>query len=310
MKKLTIIMAVAALALTSCRSRVELGPNPFVTHIYTADPSGHVWQDGRLYVYASHDIDPPRGCDLMDQYHVFSSADLKHWTDHGEILRASQVPWGRPEGGFMWAPDCAYRNGKYYFYFPHPSESNVAPSWKVGVAVSDRPDRDFKVLPQPMPGVGGWDLIDPAVFVDDDGKAYFYYGGGGKCYGAPLADDMVSLAEPLQVMQGLDDFHEAAWVHKYDGRYYLSYADNNEGANRLRYAIGDTPLGPWRTMGVFLGPQSCAMSHGSIVQFRGQWYVLYHCSDLSNGENALRSICIDPLYYNPDGSIQLVKQHR
>jgi len=310
MKKLTIILAVTALVLASCRSRVELGPNPFVTHIYTADPSGHVWQDGRLYVYASHDIDPPRGCDLMDQYHVFSSADLKHWTDHGEILRASQVPWGRPEGGFMWAPDCVYRNGKYYFYFPHPSESNVAPSWKVGVAVSDRPDRDFKVLPQPMPGVGGWDLIDPAVFVDDDGKAYFYYGGGGKCYGAQLADDMVSLAGPLQVMQGLDDFHEAAWVHKYNGRYYLSYADNNEGANRLRYAIGDTPLGPWRSMGVFLGPQSCAMSHGSIVQFRGQWYVLYHCSDLSNGENALRSICIDPLYYNPDGSIQLVKQHR
>ena len=310
MKKLTIILAVTALVLASCRSRVELGPNPFVTHIYTADPSGHVWQDGRLYVYASHDIDPPRGCDLMDQYHVFSSADLKHWTDHGEILRASQVPWGRPEGGFMWAPDCAYRNGKYYFYFPHPSESNVAPSWKVGVAVSNRPDRDFKVLPQPMPGVGGWDLIDPAVFVDDDGKAYFYYGGGGKCYGAQLADDMVSLAGPLQVMQGVDDFHEATWVHKYNGRYYLSYADNNEGANRLRYAIGDTPLGPWRSMGVFLGPQSCAMSHGSIVQFRGQWYVLYHCSDLSNGENALRSICIDPLYYNPDGSIQLVKQHR
>ena len=310
MKKLTIILAVTALVLASCRSRVELGPNPFVTHIYTADPSGHVWQDGRLYVYASHDIDPPRGCDLMDQYHVFSSADLKHWTDHGEILRASQVPWGRPEGGFMWAPDCAYRNGKYYFYFPHPSESNVAPSWKVGVAVSDRPDRDFKVMPQPMPGVGGWDLIDPAVFVDDDGKAYFYYGGGGKCYGAPLADDMVSLAGPLQVMQGVDDFHEAAWVHKYNGRYYLSYADNNEGANRLRYAIGDTPLGPWRSMGVFLGPQSCAMSHGSIVQFRGQWYVLYHCSDLSNGENALRSICIDPLYYNPDGTIQLVRQHR
>ncbi len=313
MKNLHSIIALAVVALLTmgCKSsRVELGPNPFITHMFTADPSGHVWQDGRLYVYASHDIDPPRGCDLMDQYHVFSSADLKNWTDHGEILRASQVPWGRPEGGFMWAPDCAYKDGKYYFYFPHPSESNVAPSWKVGVAVSDRPDGGFKALPQPMPGVGGWDLIDPAVFVDDDGQAYFYYGGGSKCYGAPLNDDMVSLWQPLQVMQGLDDFHEAAWVHKYNGRYYLSYADNNEGANRLRYAISDSPLGPWRSMGVFLGPQSCAMSHGSIVQFRGQWYVLYHNSDLSNGENALRSICIDPLYYNPDGTIQLVRQHR
>lgn len=299
-------MLVAGCKATS----LELGPNPFITHMYTADPSGHVWNDGRLYVYPSHDIDPPRGCDLMDQYHVFSSADLKHWTDHGEILRASQVPWGRPEGGFMWAPDCAYRNGKYYFYFPHPSESNVAPSWKIGVAISDKPDRDFRVLDQPMQGVGGWDLIDPAVFVDDDGQAYFYYGGGSNCYGAPLNDDMISLKEPLRKMEGINDFHEAAWVHKYNGRYYLSYADNNENANRLQYAISDSPLGPWRSMGVFLGPQSCAMSHGSIVQFKGQWYVLYHCSDLSNGENALRSICIDRLEYNPDGTIRLVKQHR
>lgn len=299
-------MLVAGCKATS----LELGPNPFITHMYTADPSGHVWNDGRLYVYPSHDIDPPRGCDLMDQYHVFSSADLKHWTDHGEILRASQVPWGRPEGGFMWAPDCAYRNGKYYFYFPHPSESNVAPSWKIGVAVSDKPDCDFRVLDQPMQGVGGWDLIDPAVFVDDDGQAYFYYGGGRNCYGAPLNDDMISLKEPLRKMEGINDFHEAAWVHKYNGRYYLSYADNNENANRLQYAISDSPLGPWRSMGVFLGPQSCAMSHGSIVQFKGQWYVLYHCSDLSNGENALRSICIDRLEYNPDGTIRLVKQHR
>ena len=299
-------MLVAGCKATS----LELGPNPFITHMYTADPSGHVWNDGRLYVYPSHDIDPPRGCDLMDQYHVFSSADLRHWTDHGEILRASQVPWGRPEGGFMWAPDCAYRNGKYYFYFPHPSESNVAPSWKIGVAVSDKPDRDFRVLDQPMQGVGGWDLIDPAVFVDDDGQAYFYYGGGSNCYGAPLNDDMISLKEPLRKMEGINDFHEAAWVHKYNGRYYLSYADNNENANRLQYAISDSPLGTWRSMGVFLGPQSCAMSHGSIVQFKGQWYVLYHCSDLSNGENALRSICIDRLEYNPDGTIRLVKQHR
>lgn len=306
-----VLIATLAVAVAGCKAtRIELGPNPFITHMYTADPSGHVWNDGRLYVYPSHDIDPPRGCDLMDQYHVFSSADLKNWTDHGEILRASQVPWGRPEGGFMWAPDCAYRNGKYYFYFPHPSESNVAPSWKIGVAVSDKPDRDFQVLDQPMQGVGGWDLIDPAVFVDDDGQAYFYYGGGSNCYGAPLNDDMISLKEPLRKMEGLNDFHEATWVHKYNGHYYLSYADNNEGANRLCYAIAESPLGPWKSMGVFLGPQSCAMSHGSIVQFKGQWYVLYHCSDLSNGENALRSICIDRLEYNPDGTIRMVRQHR
>ena len=101
----------------------SMAPNPFITHMYTADPSAHVWADGRLYVYASHDIDPPRGCDLMDRYHVFSTDDMIHWKDHGEILNSSQVPWGRKEGGFMWAPDCAYKDGTYYFYFPHPSET-------------------------------------------------------------------------------------------------------------------------------------------------------------------------------------------
>ena len=101
----------------------SLASNPFITHMYTADPSAHVWEDGRLYIYASHDIDPPRGCDLMDRYHVFSTDDMVHWTDHGEILNSSQVAWGRKEGGFMWAPDCAYKNGTYYFYFPHPSET-------------------------------------------------------------------------------------------------------------------------------------------------------------------------------------------
>lgn len=302
---------LATLALASCRTStgMQLGSNPFITHMYTADPSGHVWQDGRLYVYASHDIDPPRGCDLMDQYHVFSTADLRHWTDHGEIVRASQVPWGRPEGGFMWAPDCAYKNGKYYFYFPHPSESNVSPSWKVGIAVSSQPASGFTVLDQPLEGAGGWDMIDPAIFVDDDGQAYFYYGGGSHCYGARLRDDMLGLAEPLRDMEGLEDFHEAAWVHKRGGKYYLTYADNRPNANQLRYAMSDSPLGPWHYKGILLNPTSCSMSHGSVVEFKGQWYLLYHNSDLSGGRPELRSICIDPIYYNPDGTMRRVVQH-
>lgn len=112
------LYAACALLLAGCMGSTP--QNPFITHMYTADPSAHVWNDGRLYVYASHDIAPPRGCDLMDRYHVFSTDDMVHWTDHGEILNSSQVPWGRKEGGFMWAPDCAYKDGTYYFYFPHP----------------------------------------------------------------------------------------------------------------------------------------------------------------------------------------------
>ena len=182
----------------------SLAPNPFIRHIYTADPSAHVWADGRLYVYASHDIDPPRGCDLMDQYHVFSTDDMVHWTDHGEILRASQVPWGRKEGGFMWAPDCAYKDGTYYFYFPHPSGTYTNDSWKIGVATSKEPAANFTVQGY----IEGLDpIIDPCVFVDDDGQAYLYQGGGGTCKGGRLKDNMMEIDGTMQAMEGLVDFH-------------------------------------------------------------------------------------------------------
>lgn len=285
--------------------------NPFVRHIYTADPSAHVWKDGRLYVYPSHDIDPPKGCDRMDRYHVFSTDDMINWTDHGEILNASQVPWGRPEGGFMWAPDCAYKKGTYYFYFPHPSGTNWNKTWKIGIATSKKPASDFKVQGYIELGDDSHAMIDPCVFVDDDGKAYFYYGGGGRCKAAKLKRNMVELADTLVTMTGLVDFHEAAWVFKRKGIYYLTYADNNKvngkGANRLNYATSKHPLGPWTYGGVYLEPTGCDTSHGSVVKYKGQWYAFYHNSVLS-GRGNLRSICFDKLFFNPDGSIKKVVQ--
>ena len=315
MKKTLIALAGLALLAASCRSHkeVELGPNPFVTHMFTADPSGHVWDDGRLYVYASHDIDPPQGCDRMDKYHVFSTDNLRDWTDHGEILSSADVEWGRPEGGFMWAPDCAYKNGKYYFYFPHPSETRWNDTWKIGVAISDKPAADFKVWGYIKDLGDEFGMIDPCVFIDDDGKAYLYFGGAGKCRAVPLKDNMLEIAEPVREMEGLEDFHEGTWVHKYNGLYYLSYSDNavdkaNRGANRLHYATSTSPMGPWTHRGVYLEPTGCDTSHGSIVKYKGQWYALYHNQALS-GMGNLRSICIDKLEYNPDGSIKTVRQH-
>lgn len=166
-------------------------------HLFTADPSAHVWADGRLYVYPSHDVAPPRGCDLMDRYHVFSTNDMVHWTDHGEILNSGQVPWGRAEGGFMWAPDCAYKNGMYYFYFPHPSETEWNTSWKIGIAISNKPASNFTVKGyienlEPM--------IDPCIFIDDDGQAYFYYGGRGVCKGGKLKENMYEIDGEMQDM--------------------------------------------------------------------------------------------------------------
>lgn len=280
--------------------------NPFITSIYTADPSAHVWADGRLYVYASHDMDPARGCDFMDRYHVFSTDDMVNWRDEGEILRASQVPWGRKEGGFMWAPDCAFRNGTYYFYFPHPSETRWNDTWKIGVATSSKPASDFMDAGY-IAGLGGFAMIDPAVFMDSDGQAYIYFGGGGHCQGAKLKANMVELDGPLQDMTGLVDFHEATWVFKRNGTYYLTYADNFPGKNRMQYATSSHPLGPWTHRGIYLEPTGCDTTHGSVVEYKGQWYQFYHNQAIS-GHGNLRSVCVDRLYFNDDGTIQTVVQ--
>lgn len=317
---------VVMLSLASCHNEKEKinhvtpCPNPFITHIYTADPSARVWEDGRLYVYPSRDIDPPRGCDLMDKYHVFSTDDMVNWTDHGQIVEAADVPWGKKPslaGGatFMWAPDCVYRNGKYYFYFPHPNDDPWNDHWKIGIAVSDNPASDFVVLDHWLEGLGEdtFAMIDPNIFIDDDGQAYFYYGGGGRCAGARLHDNMTELAEPLIFMEGLVDFHEATWVFKRDGIYYLTYSDNHtkegKGANRMKYATSNNPLGPWNYQGAFLAPTSSDTSHGSVVKYKDQWYVFYHSSDIS-GRGNLRSVCVDKLHFNEDGTIRMVQQTR
>ncbi|QGG55676.1 family 43 glycosylhydrolase [Paenibacillus sp. B01] len=280
--------------------------NPIVTSIYTADPSAHAWGDGRLYIYASHDMDPARGCDRMDRYHVFSSANLVDWTDEGEILRSDDVAWGRPEGGFMWAPDAAFKNGVYYFYYPHPSGTDWNGTWKIGVATSAEPARGFQDQGF-MDGLGGFAMIDPCVFEDEDGKHYFYYGGGGRCQGGELGEDMMSIRGGMTDMEGLVDFHEAAWVFKRGGLYYLTYADNLEDNNRMRYATSASPLGPWTYRGIFLEPTGCSTTHGSVAEFKGEWYLFYHNQAVSDQGN-LRSMCIDRLEFEADGSIRTVEQ--
>ncbi len=300
--RLSLITAGAFAALTTA----SYGANPFITSIYTADPSAHVWADGRLYVYPSRDIDPPRGCDLMDRYHVFSTEDMVNWRDEGEILRASQVDWGRPEGGFMWAPDCAYRNGTYYYYFPHPSETRWNNSWKIGVATSKKPTSDFKAGGY-IQGLPANAMIDPAVFIDTDGTPYLYFGGGAHCMGGQLKDNMIEMASPAQDMIGLKDFHEATWVFKRKGIYYLTYADNHPRHNEMRYATSTNALGPWDYKGVYLTGTDCDTTHGSVVEFKGQWYQFYHNCSISKQGN-LRSMCVDKLFFNDDGTIKTIVQ--
>jgi hypothetical protein len=306
-RTLSLLFAAATSALLQVNCP---GANPFITSLYTADPAAHVWSDGRLYVYASHDMDPPRGCNLMDRYHVFSTEDMAHWRDDGEILRSSQVPWSGPPGGFMWAPDCAYANGKYYFYFPHPSDpspENWNNTWKIGVAVSDSPDRDFAPLTNYIEGAGGFAMIDPDVFIDTDGKPYLFYGGGSHCSVARLNPDMVTIAGQPQAVTGLNDFHEGTWVFKRNNLYYLTYADNSPDFNQLEYAVATNVMGPWTSKGVYLGSTGCSTSQGSVVEFHGQWYQFYHNQSISDN-GCLRSICVDALNFDANGDILPVVQ--
>lgn len=293
---------------TEFRSPMYGNPDQY-GNLYTADPSAHVWKDGRLYVYASHDMEPSRGCDRMDRYHVFSTDDMVHWTDHGEILKADDLkPMGWDCPGFMWAPDCAYNpaDETYYYYFPHPTDlATWGSSWRIGVAKSKNPESGFEVI--------GWienvpPHIDPCVFVDDDGQPYLYVGGGGKCYGGKLRrDDWTKLDGEMTPQTGMQDFHEGTWVHKHNGRYYLSHPDNHGGdGNNMRYAMGDSPLGPWTDKGVILYPTGCETSHGSIVDFNGKSYLFYHCCNVSS-QGELRSVCADEITYNADGTLNVVR---
>ena len=287
----------------------------FVGTLYTADPSAHVWNiDGEdvLYVYASHDMEPSQGCDRMDRYHIFSTTDLHTWTDHGEFLNADQTneALGTTGDGFMWAPDAAYnpRDQHYYFIYPHKVDLPGGDSeWRHVVARSERPDGGFVILGY-VHGIPS--TIDPCLFVDDDGQAYVYTSGAGKgIWGGRLqADDWTRLDGDYTPQAGLQNVHEAPFCFKRNGVYYLTYSDGHStdlGGNQLLYATADNPLGPWTFRGVYMQPHGEDTAHGSIVQFKGQWYQFYHTGNYS-GQGALRSVCFDKVEFAPDGSIMPV----
>ena len=295
--------------------------NPLIDSQFTADPTARVFND-KIYLYPSHDIPAPEGqrqdwfC--MADYHVYSSQNLTEWTDHGVIVSQEKVPWGNPTGYSMWAPDCVFKNGKYYFYFPNaPKEGR---GFAIGVATADRPEGPFTCEQQPIKGVSG---IDPCVLIDDDGKAYIYWSGMG-IRGARLKDNMKELDGELkpmqnrgflvggQQMEGLPDgFKEGPFAFKRDGRYYLTFpwVRVENGTETLAYAMSDNPLGPWQFKGIIMAEHDngCWTNHHSIVQYRGQWYIFYHRNYYSPSMDKRRSACAEKIRFNADGTIVEVK---
>ncbi len=313
---------------------------PLVTHIYTADPSAHVF-DGRIYIYPSHDIDAgiPFNDDGdhfgMRDYHVLrmDSPDGPA-VDCGVALHIDDVPWAERQ---MWAPDVAVRDGRYYFYFPAKCADG---RFRIGVAVGDAPEGPFVAEPEPIAGSYS---IDPAAFTDDDGSTYLYFGGlwGGQLQAyrdnvfdasnvepadgqsalgprvARLDSGMRQFAEPPREVAIVDadgqplraDDHarryfEGPWLHKYGGRYYLSYSTGN--THLLCYAVGDSPCGPFVYQGVILQPVVGWTTHHSICEFQGSWYLYYHDAILSGGVTHLRSVKVTPLHHDADGRIRTI----
>lgn len=363
MKKTILLLApVLAAAITGCndagnnQTTTEAGKpadsvatkqylsQPLVTHIYTADPSAHVF-NGRIYVYPSHDTatgtpenDNGDHFNMMD-YHILSMDSVGGpVTDHGIALHIKDIPWA---GRQLWAPDAAFVNNTYYLYFPVKDKQDV---FRIGVATSAKPEGPFVAEKQPLKGSYS---IDPSVFKDDDGSYYMYFGGiwGGQLQRwnnnkydsagklrqgdelailprmAKLGADMKSFAEPVKEIKIVDNhgnlykekdndkrFFEAAWMHKYNGKYYFSYSTGD--THNIVYAIGDSPYGPFTYQGVLLSPVEGWTNHHSIIEKDGKWYLFYHDVQLS-GKTHLRNVKVTELKYNPDGSmatIHAVKQ--
>ena len=310
--------------------------------IHVPDSEAHVMPDGKLYIYGS--LDDREDVYCSEKYHVVSTADLKTWEIHPVSFTGQQVPWfNDPEApkypGIDWshptpfiqkmlaqavengedmkakfeaeaeqakpallfAPDCLPKNGTYYLYFCMPDDSE-------GVAVSDRPEGPF-TNPVQLP-CGG---IDPAIFIDDDGQAYYYWGQLFS-HGVKLNADMVSFDREAIVDDLVTEeqhcFHEGSSMRKIGDTYYYVYADMERGKpTSLGYSTSKSPLGPFAYKGIIIDNDGCDPAswnnHGSIECVNGQWYVFYH--RCSRGTQQHRRLCIEKINILPDGTIPEVK---
>jgi len=269
-----------------------LAQTPILPDFY-ADPSARAF-DGKLYVYPTHDLPGMTNWNEVD-WHVFSTDDMVKWTDHGVIFSLKDITWAT---NLAWAPDCIERGGKYYFYFPAGNQ--------VGVAVSDSPTGPFKdALGHPLIKKGEAGIqycIDPCIFRDDDGQAYLYFGGGRKIGVVKLKSDMITRDGPIQVLE-MPEYYEGIWIHKRNGIYYASYptrASRKVNANVMVYSMAKNPFGPWQYKGAILDNHSGNI-HGSITEFKGQWYLFYHFAAPDKRE---RQVAVERLSYNDDGTIK------
>ena len=286
---------------------------PIMSQHYAADPTAVEW-NGRLYVYCSNDEENTEDSGyIMDSIVCFSTDDLKNWTDHGVVFDADELSsW---YSGTAWAPCIVERDDMFYLYFGDAY-------WGIGVVVSASPTGPF-VAPKDSlvvqrgvtPGADSSWLFDPTAFIDDDGHPYLYFGGEGADQARViLLDENMYDTVGSAMTISFPDFFEALHMHKYNGTYYLSYADNysdSTPSTQIAYMTSDSPIDNFVYQGVAL-PQPPTNfgnnNHHTFFTFQGDWYCVYHNRYQANLDGVSttehRNICLDRMYYNPDGTIQ------
>ncbi len=340
---LLIIAMFTLLANNTAKSQtVKYLTQPLVSKIYTADPSAHVF-NGKIYIYPSHDIDAgvPENDNgdhfAMRDYHIFSLDSIGATpVDHGVAIDIKDIPWA---GRQLWAPDAAYKNGTYYLYFPVKDKQDV---FHIGVATSKSPAGPFKAEKEPIAGSYS---IDPAVFTDNNGASYMYFGGiwGGQlqrwqngqyasdgsktdlhqdeapaisCRVAKLSSDMKHFEGPVKDAVVVDANGKPLLGKDHDRRFFEGswmhkfngkyyFTYSTGDTHFLAYAIGTSPYGPFTYQGTFMKPVQGWTTHHSIIQIKGKWYIFYHDTQLS-GKTHLRNVKVTELRHNADGSIEMI----
>lgn len=290
------------------------GENPILRDHFTADPATMVYK-GTVYLYTGHD--EAQGSELftMKNWLCYTSKDMKNWTSHGPLLSTKDFAWSK---GDAWASQVIEKNGKFYWYVA-VQHDDKKPGKSIGVAVADTPLGPFRdargsaLVTDDMTQGRPWDDIDPTLFTDKDGATWMAW-GNGNCYMAKLKPNMVELDGPIQKIE-LSHYVEGPWLHRRGNLYYLTYAgfDLEHHAENISYATAPSITGPWTYRGVITGcAQNSFTIHPAILEFKNQWYLVYHNANLTlggqSGATGRRSVCLDYLYYNPDGTIRPVTQ--
>jgi len=305
--RIRLLVAITTVVAAIAFGSLCYADNPIIQTKYTADPAPMVYND-TVYLYTSHDEDDAQGFKMFN-WMLYTTTDMVNWTDHGIIagVREPYKTFSWADGSNAWAPQCVQRNGKFYLYCPFPYKGQMA----IGVAVSDSPFGPF-TDPLGKPLVVG--SYDPTVYIDDDGQAYMYWGGNGPCYYVKLNEDMVSVSGSINVAT-IDftgtppeaSYTEGPWFWRKDNHYYLAWASRccPEG---IGYAMSDSPTGPWKCKGTIMDPdERSSGNHPGIIDYKGNSYVFgfnYAINfSLTSTHLERRSICVEKMTYNADGTI-------